>query len=54
MFTDTKLKEYNDREERFKLAIEEAQTNKTASINSIANKYKVSRTTLSRRIRNLC
>lgn len=50
MFTDTELKEYNDREERFKLAIEEAQTNKTASINSIANKYKVSRTTLSRRI----
>lgn len=50
MFTDYKLKEYNDREERFKLAIQEAHTNKTASINSIANKYKVSRTTLSRRI----
>lgn len=50
MFTDQKLKDYNDREERFKLAIEEAQANKTASINSIANKYKVSRTTLSRRL----
>ncbi|CCH45263.1 Chromodomain-helicase-DNA-binding protein [Wickerhamomyces ciferrii] len=50
MFTDKKLKEYNDREERFKQAIEEAQNNKTASINSIANKYRVSRTTLSRRI----
>ncbi|KAH3673078.1 hypothetical protein WICMUC_003911 [Wickerhamomyces mucosus] len=50
LYTDKKLKEYNEREERFRLAVEEASTNKTASINSIANKYKVSRTTLSRRI----
>jgi hypothetical protein len=47
---DKKLKDYNEREERFRLAVEEATTNKAASINSIATKYKVSRTTLSRRI----
>lgn len=50
VYKDKKLKEYNDREERFRLAVEEAKTNRSASINSLATKFKVSRTTLSRRI----